>query len=407
MRMETIRSQYSHTRKACYLGYVTQAVVNNFVPLLFLTFQSQYGLPLERITVLVTMNFGIQLGVDLLSARFVDRLGYRKSAMLAHFFAALGLLGLGILPELFPDPYAGLLLSVCFYAIGGGLIEVLISPIVEACPAEKKEAAMSLLHSFYCWGSVFVILFSTGFFAFVGLSHWKQLAFLWALLPIFNLFYFSQVPIAQLTESGEGLSLRQLLSQKLIWLLAVLMLCAGAAEQAMSQWASAFAEAGLGVSKSLGDLAGPCLFSLLMGFSRLLYSRKSHVLPLQRFMAGSCLLCIAGYLLASLSPWPLLSLAGCGLCGFSVGIFWPGTVSLSAARCPKGGTALFALLALFGDLGCSAGPTFVGFLAGAGGWIRQGLLGAAAFPVLLLLGLFLLKAVSGRNNGNVSESPMV
>jgi len=386
---------YTHTVNASYVGYITQAIVNNFAPLLFLTFQRSYAIPLSKITLLVTFNFAIQLLVDFVSAKFVDRIGYRVSIVAAHLFAAVGLAGLGLFPGLFADPFVGLLLAVFFYAIGGGIIEVLISPIVEACPSESKSAAMSLLHSFYCWGHVFVVVASTVFFAFAGIASWKILACAWAVVPLANAFYFTQVPIAKLTEDGEGLSIRKLASMKIFWVFVLLMVCAGASEQAMSQWASAFAESGLRVSKTVGDLAGPCLFAIMMGVARVFYSRLSERIDLERFMAWGGGFCVAGYLLAAFAPHPILSLVGSAIVGFSVGIFWPGTFSIASRKCPKGGTAMFALLALAGDLGCSGGPTVVGFVSNAfSGNLKAGFLAAIVFPVLLIFGLKLSKKTS-------------
>lgn len=397
-----VRSNYTHTLYASYLGYVTQAIVNNFAPLLFLTFQRQMGVPLEQITLLVSVNFVVQLAVDALSARFVDKLGYRLLVVLAHVLASLGLMGLAILPHLFQTPFVGLLIAVVLYAIGGGLIEVLISPIVEACPTEKKEAAMSLLHSFYCWGHMFVVLLSTAFFVLFGVTHWQIMAVIWAALPLANAFYFMRVPINSLSEERGATPIRALLKNKLFWIFALLMVCAGASEQGMSQWASAFAEAGLGVSKTLGDLTGPCLFAAMMGISRLLYARFSDHMPLPRVMAGCALLCVTGYLLAALVAQPLISLLGCAMVGFAVGIFWPGTFSLSATGCPAGGTAMFALLALAGDLGCASGPAAVGLVAkAAGGQLQAGLLAAIGFPVVLLVGLKLRQKANARRKAEV------
>lgn len=389
---------YNHTIYASFIGYIVQAVVNNFVPLLFLTFQSSYGISLDKITLLVTFNFGIQLLVDMLSVKFVDRIGYRTAIVAAHIFTAAGLGGLTILPELLPSPFAGLLLSVAVYATGGGLLEVLVSPIVEACPTDRKDAAMSLLHSFYCWGHVGVVLLSTVYFGIFGIENWRVLACLWALIPVANAFYYARVPIASLTEEGEtGLSLSGLFRNRLFLLMLLLMLCAGASEQGVSQWASAFAEQGLGVSKTVGDLAGPLLFALLMGSARAFYGKYSEKLRLERFMAVSGVLCVCSYLLISLSPWPVWSFAGCALCGLSVGILWPGTFSISTGRIRGGGTAMFALLALAGDLGCAGGPTLVGMVSGAlGDDLKKGILAGTLFPVLLLLGLALV--VRGKKN---------
>lgn len=384
---------WRRTQYASYLGYITQAIVNNLSPLLFLIFQDVFQVPLEKITLLVTVNFCVQLTVDLVSARFVDKIGYRPCIVAAHLFAAAGLMGLGLFPWLTPDPFFGLLGAVVLYAIGGGLIEVLVSPIVEACPTENKASVMSLLHSFYCWGSVGVIVISTLFLQVAGKGSWMFLTFLWALLPLANAFFFAKVPIGHLTEEGESLPMRKLFTMKLFWTFAALMFAAGACELSMSQWASAFAESGLGVSKTVGDLAGPCFFAVLMGCSRVLFAKVGHKLNLLNAELISGGLCVAAYLLASLAPHPLLSLLGCGLCGLSVGILWPGTFSVASRYCPKGGTAMFALLALFGDLGCSGGPTLVGMVSGLwGGELKVGLLFAVVFPLFLILSVLVCKA---------------
>ena len=384
-----MKTNYNRTIQACFIGYIVQAVINNFVPLLFLTFHTAYRIPLSKITMLVTINFGLQLLIDLLSAGFIDKIGYRASVLAAHVFAAAGLVLLTVLPDMFSDPFTGLLAAVVIYAIGGGLIEVLISPIVEACPTDNKEKAMSLLHSFYCWGQVGVVLLSTLFFTLFGIGNWKILALLWALLPAANLFLFARVPIKPLIDEDEsGLTLRELSGLKVFWLLMFLMLCAGACEQAVSQWASAFAEQGLNISKTAGDLAGPMFFAVMMGISRTIYGKYGNRIDLNRFLFLSSLLCIASYLIISLSPWPVISLLGCGLCGLSVGILWPGTFSIASAAIRRGGTGLFALLALAGDLGCSAGPTFVGLVSSSlGDSLKSGILAGVLFPVALFAGL--------------------
>ena len=383
-----MEKNYRPTIYACFVGYVVQAIVNNFAPLLFLTFQRRYGIPLERITLLVSLNFGVQLLVDLLSVKWVDRLGYRASMVLAHGAAALGLVLLAVLPGLLPDPYWGLLVAVVCYALGGGLLEVTVSPVMEACPTENKAGAMSLLHSFYCWGHMAVVLLSTGFFALFGVENWPILALLWALVPLGNLFAFTRVPIAGLLPEGQReMGLPTLLKNGLFWTLFLLMLCAGACEQAVSQWASLFAEEALGVAKTVGDLAGPMFFAGMMGLSRAIYGKLGDRLPLEKCIAVCGIACLGAYLLIAGSPIPALGLLGCGLCGFSVGILWPGTFSMAARALPAGGTALFALLALAGDLGCSGGPTYVGFLSGVLG-LRTGIAWGCVFPVLLLIGLW-------------------
>lgn len=384
-----MKNNYKMTMYACFIGYIVQAVVNSFVPLLFVTFQTEYHIPLTQITLLITVNFVIQLVVDLLSAGFVDKIGYRASAIIAHACAGTGIFLLTILQELFSNQFYGILLAVMIYAIGGGLIEVLISPILEACPTDNKESAMSLLHSFYCWGCTGVVLLSTLFFALFGTSHWKILALIWVLLPTANLILFTKVPIYSLHEEGEsGMSISELFRVKVFWLLMAMMLCAGASEQAVSQWASTFAEKGLHIQKTVGDLVGPMMFSVLMGLSRLIYGKYGEKLNLDRFMKGSCVLCVASYLCISLVPVPIVGLIGCAICGFSVGIMWPGTFSKASAAIKRGGTVLFAMLALAGDLGCSGGPTLVGFVSSAfSGNLRLGILTAIVFPVLLLAGL--------------------
>jgi len=385
-------TSYTHTIYASYLGYITQAIVNNFAPLLFLTFAQDYSLTLDRITLITTINFAIQLLVDLIATKYVDRIGYRPCVIAAHVFAAAGLCGMAVFTSILPSAYAGLLLSVVLYAIGGGIIEVLISPIVEACPTEKKEAAMSLLHSFYCWGHVGVVLLSTAFFAAFGTGSWKVLAFLFALVPVFNTFYFMKVPIYTIVSEKDQMPLSSLLHQKVFWLLMVIMVCAGASEQAMSQWSSAFAESALRVSKTVGDLAGPCAFAVLMGTARALYGKYSDKIPLQKMMIGSAVLCIGCYLVAVFADSPVMGLVGCAACGFSVGIFWPGTFSVAAIHLPTAGTAMYALMALAGDVGCSAGPTVVGMIANMNGdSLKTGLLAAIAFPVVILLGISRLK----------------
>lgn len=378
---------------ACFIGYIVQAIVNNFVPLLFLTFEKTYRIPLSQITMLITFNFGIQLLVDLLSAGFVDRIGYRTAIFLAHLFSAAGLFGLVILPELLPDAFAGLLTAVVIYALGGGLIEVLISPIMESCPTDNKEKAMSLLHSFYCWGHVGVVLLSTLFFTVFGIENWKILTLLWVIIPLCNGFFFLKVPMAPLVEEGEtGLTMKELFGQKIFWILMLMMLCAGASEQSVSQWASTFAEQGLGVRKTIGDLAGPMAFAVLMGSARAFYGKWGDKLNLDRFMKASGVLCMISYLCISLAPSPVISLLGCAICGLSVGIMWPGTFSKASASIRNGGTVMFALLALAGDLGCSGGPTVVGYVSGiASDNLKMGILAAIIFPFLLLLSLLLLK----------------
>ena len=395
MRSRVRRVSFQRTINACFAGYVVQAVVNNFVPLLFVMFQDSYQIPLSKITLLITVNFVFQLVIDILSAGFIDKIGYKTSVIIAHFCAAAGLISLTVLPEIFGDPFVGILVSVMIYAVGGGLLEVLLSPIVEACPTANKEKAMSLLHSFYCWGHMGVVLLSTVFFSVFGISNWKVLALIWALIPVINGIVFFTAPIYSLQEEGEkGLSLKELLSKGVFWVMILLMVCSGASEQAVSQWASTFAEQGLGVSKTIGDLAGPMAFAFMMGLSRLFYGKYGDRIDLDKFMSGSTVLCLVSYLCISFAPFPVLSLAGCAVCGFSVGILWPGSFSKAAAAIKGGGTAMFAFLALAGDLGCSSGPTLAGFVSShMGDNLKAAILAAIIVPVLMLAGIFLSRKV--------------
>ena len=388
----TAQSKYRKTLLACYLGFITQAITANFAPLLFLTFKDTYGIPLEKIALIPMAFFLTQLLIDFAATKFVDRIGYRTCVVCSQVLSAVGLALLAVLPEVLPDPFTGILIAVVLYAMGAGLIKVLISPIVEACPFDNKDGVMSLLHSFYCWGMVGVILGSTVFFAVFSVKNWHILALLWAVIPFVNAFNFLKCPIERLTEDGEGMKMGQLFRIPLFWLMALLMVCSGASEISMAQWASAFTESAMGVSKTIGDLAGPCLFAVLMGISRVFYGKMSEKLDLTKTMLGCGALCILCYLLTSLSSLPVLGLMGCALCGISVGIMWPGTLSISAQKCPKGGTVMFALLALAGDLGGSIGPSLVGSVSSmADGNLKTGLLVATLFPALLIAGLVVLK----------------
>ena len=390
----TTQKNYKKTLRACYLGYITQAITGNFFPLLFLTFMRNYGLTLEKIAMIPLVFYLTQLLTDLAATKFVDKIGYRTCMLASQALSSAGLAVMAFLPELFPSPFMGILISVMLYAIGSGLVEVLLSPIVEACPFENKDGVMSLLHSFYCWGAMGVILGSTLFFSVFGVENWKILSLIWALIPLYNTFNFINCPIERLVEDNQRMSIRQLLKTPIFWLMILLMVCSGASEATMTQWASAFTESAIGVSKTVGDLAGPCLFAMFMGIARMLYGKFSEKLDLTKVMLICSTMCVGCYLLASLSSLPLLGLAGCALCGLAVGIMWPGSISISSQTCPRGGTAMFAFLALAGDLGATASPTIVGSISEmAGGNLKTGLLVATIFPIILVIGLIVLYKV--------------
>ena len=386
------QKNYKKTLTACYLGFVTQAISANFTPLLFLTFISTYGITLEKIAMIPLVFYLTQLLIDLAATKFADKIGYRTCVVASQVLSAAGLALMAILPEVLSKPFIGILISVVLYAVGSGLIEVLVSPIVEACPFENKEGTMSLLHSFYCWGAMGVILGSTFFFIMFGVENWKILTFIWALIPLYNTFNFVNCPIERLVEDGKSMGIRKLLKTPIFWLLILLMICSGASEASMAQWASAFTESAVGVSKTVGDLAGPCLFALFMGIARVLYGKFSEKLDLTKVMIICGMMCAGCYLLASLSALPILGLAGCALCGMTVGIMWPGSISISSQKCPRGGTAMFAFLALAGDLGATVSPAMVGTISEmAGGNLKTGLLAATIFPMILVVGLMILK----------------
>lgn len=386
------KPNYKKTLLACYLGFITQAIAANFAPLLFLKLHNDYAIPLGQIALIPTAFFFTQLVVDIFCAKFVDKIGYRISIVASEIFSAIGLICLAFLPELLPSAFTGIMISVILYAIGSGLIEVLCSPIVEACPFDNKEATMSLLHSFYCWGWVGVTIISTLLFTIFGIDNWKFVSCFWAIIPLYNIYNFATCPIEKLVDDGKGMSIGQLFKTPLFWIAVVLMICSGASEISMAQWASAFVESGIGLSKTFCDLAGPCLFAITMGISRVFYGKFGEKVNLTNFMIGSGILCIICYLLASLVKNPLIALLGCIFCGFSVGIMWPGTLSISSKKIPTGGTAMFALLAMAGDLGGSLGPSSVGFISQhAGDNLQKGLLFGCIFPIVLILFLLIMK----------------
>lgn len=386
-----MQKDYKKTLKACYLGFITQAIVANFAPLLFLIFHNEFGIPLGKIALISTVFFFTQLLVDLFCAKFVDRIGYRQSVVASEVLAAVGLIGLAFLPNLLPNPFVGILICVFFYAIGSGLIEVLVSPIVEAGPFDNKDSVMSLLHSFYCWGCVGVILISTLLLKFLGTDNWRWIAVIWSVIPLYNIYNFLTCPIERLTEEGEGLTIGALFKIPMFWICIVLMICAGASELSIAQWSSAYAEAALGFSKTTGDIIGPCLFAVTMGISRVFYGKFGDRIDLTKYMVGSGILCVICYLLVALSQNPIPGLIGCILCGGSVAIMWPGTISISSGKIPTGGTAMFALLAMAGDFGGSVGPSIVGVVSQhAGDNLKAGMLAGVIFPVVLIISVLLL-----------------
>lgn len=379
-------ANFKGTVRACYIAYIVQGIINNINPLLFVIYQRKLGIPFYKIGILIAANFGVQILTDFVSAKYVDRVGYRKSTMFAHFMSTIGLVGIGIFPFVFSNPFLGLVVATMCNGIGGGLLEVMVSPIVEATPSKEKEKAMSMLHSFYCWGCLLFISLSTILLRIIGSDHWYYIPIIWSIVPFFNFFFFSKVPMNTLVEQEEKIPVKYLLKKRIFWFLIIIMICSGASELAMSQWASYFAETGLQVNKTVGDLLGACFFCALMGLSRLFYGKFGHKVELKKFMYLSCFLCVIGYLMAVFSPIAIVGLLGCGICGLSVGILWPGTFSIAAKACREGGTAMFAFLALAGDVGCVSGPEIVSIVSNVlpQYGIKAGLLVAIIFPILLI-----------------------
>ena len=384
---------YKKTVFACFVSFISQAIIVNFAPLLFLTFQSTYNIPLEEITVLVMVNFITQIIVDLIASKYVHKIGYRVCFFSAHIMCGVGLVAMAVLPDII-NPFAGLVVPTCIYAAGSGLIEVMANPILDACPIENKSRIMSIMHSFYCWGVVGVIILSTLFFTVIGIDNWRVLSCLWAVIPLANAALITKIPIYAISEETKDKpNYRALFSQKVFWIIMIIMLGAGASEMAISQWASTFVETGFGLSKSVGDLIGVCGFATFMGIARIIHAKYADKVSLKSVLGISAVLCIIGYLLIGISTIPAVGLFGCILCGFSVGAFWPGTISLASERIKQGGTTMFALCALGGDLGCSSGPALAGFMTGVfGGNLRFGILCATVFPILILAGVSMIKS---------------
>ncbi len=400
------RLTYKHTMVCCFMAYITGAIVNNFAPLLFLTFQKNYGLTVPQLATLVTANFVTQMIVDYIGAKYAYKIGYRTTIITAMTFSAIGLTSMGVLPDIMPNSYAALLISVVLYAVGSGLIEVMVSPMTEALPTKNKEAIMSLMHSFYCWGVVFVVLISTLYFNVIGIENWKYLSVLWAVLPVVTALMFTQVPIYTLDgEDDEPVKVKDLFKNKLFFVFMILMICSGASEIAMAQWVSYFAEDGLGVSKTLGDLLGACLFAVLMGAMRVYYAKYSEKLNLVRVLKYCSLLCVISYILAALVPNPVIALAGCGLCGITVALMWPGVLSIASNIMPKATAAMFATLAIGGDIGCSLGPQMVSLGASAfainGSPIKAGLLCSIVFPAVMCIALNVLSKMTAGQQKNL------
>lgn len=392
---------YKHTLISCYVCFFIQAIVNNFSPLLFVTYSEEFNISIEQITLLISYNFIVQMAVDAFGIKYAYRIGHRRGLVIAHITSFLGMAGLAVFTKIFP-PYLGLFLATTLCSLGSGFIEVMASPTVEALPLGNKSAAMSLLHSFYCWGHLAIVLLSTLFFLLAGIENWRIMAYIWAAIPALNCILFAVVPLAPLAEDKESQgSFWRIFRLKGFPFFLIIMICAGAMEQGIAQWSSLFAETGLGVSKTVGDLLGPCMFGLMMALSRTFYGIFGERMNLVRFMKYCAVGIFAGYLMCAVSPNPVLSLCGCGLAGLCVGIYWPGTLSVASSSVPLGGTTMFAVLALAGDVGCSLGPGMIGFVAdkvGGGVGLKAGILAAVIFPTVAFILLSLIRRQRKRDS---------
>lgn len=384
-----MKSKYTMTKIACYVGYVVQAVVNNFLPILFIALQNIYGLSYEQLARIILFNFLTQMVTDFITPKILAIIGYRKAAMLAHISASAGLVFLGILPKIMESTYFAIIISMVITAFGSGLIEVILSPMVDMLPTSNKAGSMSILHSFYCWGQAFTIIATTVMVMFFGFEGWANIPIIWAVIPFVNIFSFSFVPIIEPEKDQKTASLKQLFQNKSFILFLIMMLCSGAAEITMAQWASMFAQQSLGVSKAVGDLAGPCAFAIFMGAGRIWYANVSHKVSFRKTVIVLSVLCAICYIVVGLCDIPSVALVCCALCGFTVSIFWPGTYAEGSNTFKNGGPVMFSAFAMLGDIGCSLGPWLSGVVADGYG-LNWGFVASAIFPVLMIISIFLL-----------------
>lgn len=358
-----IARSYGLTKVACYIGYVVQAVVNNLLSLLFVIFNAQpYNISLEKLGSIIFINFAAQLFIDYISVFFTSRFGYKKCVVFAQATSVVGFVLLGFLPRVI-EPYFGILFSILFLAVGSGLIEVLISPIIEALPSDNKASNMSFLHSFYCWGQVLTVIGTTALVFALGNDKWFYIPFVWSIIPFINTLLFTRCDILELENNSAHSSALSLLKNKSVYKYMVFMFCAGASEITMVQWSSFFVEKGFGTEKWLGDLIGPCLFAVLMGIGRIGYGILGKKVSLERLLCYFSALCFVCYLVVALSNNGIICALGCAVCGLSVSVMWPGVISLSAEKFHSSGTAIFSLMAMLGDIGCAVGPWILGLIA--------------------------------------------
>ncbi len=386
-----MEKSYKSTKSACYIGYIVQAIVNNFLPILFIVFQKKYGLGYEKLGRIILVNFLIQILSDTITPIIVRAIGYRGCAILCHGLCATGLVMLSVLPTVIGDTYVAILLSVIIYAFGSGIIEVIISPMIELIPTKNKAANMAFLHSFYCWGQAFTVVCTTLLVSVFGFLNWNFIPLIWATVPFINMFFFIKVPVIEPKKETEKIKNNKFFISREFICFVVFMLCAGTSEVTMAQWASMFVQQGLGINKVTGDILGPCLFAIAMGIGRVFFGVLSGKFSYRKALVLNNILCFLCYIVVAFCKSPIPCLIACALCGFSVSLSWPGTYSLASARFPNGGTVMFSAFALFGDLGCSLGPWLLGLIADMYD-LQTGFFVCSVFPlVMVITALFVLK----------------
>jgi len=397
-------TSYKKTKTACYMSYIVSMIVNNFAPLLYVHFQSQFSIPLDQITMISTANFGTVILITAISPKFIDAIGYKRSAVLANLCDAIGLLGLVVFPRIFPSPGMGLIVAACIYGIGNGMYEVLLSPIITGCITDMKEkdGAINLLMSFSCWGQVLVVLITTIFFNVAGLGRWEIAAVLWAIVPITNAILFARNPVPEPgARIKEPANLGALLKNPLFWLCMVIIMCAGSGEQAVCQWGSTFMETSLNLNKTVGDLAGPMSFAVFEGLVRVIYTKFGLNWDMRRAVAISAVGLTIGYLCIALSASPILVIAGFAICGCSVSLLWPGAICLATSYIPNGSTVMFSVLALVGAFGCTVGPSIAGMVAAQfHDNVKYGILATTAFPMLCIVAILIFIKATQKNAAN-------
>ncbi len=389
--MDAVTKKYFPTKLAGYVGFVVQAIVNNFLPILFIVFQNVYNLSYEKLGRLILFNFATQMFIDLITPKIIAKIGYRKAASLSQGAAAAGLILLGTLPSLMNNTYLAIIISIIIYATGSGLMEVILSPMIEMLPTGNKSGNMAVLHSFYCWGQAFTVLVTTGLVFLFGFKQWYFIPAIWAIIPFLNMFSFLRVPIVQPSPDEKMSTFSELVKKPLFLVYMVMMFCAGASEIAMAEWASIFAQNALGVSKAIGDITGPCAFALFMGTGRVVYAKLSKKVSFTKMLVILNIFCFVCYMVVAVCKIPIIALIFCAVCGFTVSISWPGIYSAGARTFTTGGAVMFSVFAMCGDTGCALGPWLIGVLADKFS-LNVGFAAASVFPlVMVICALYILK----------------